>query len=197
MSRWVWTQWMHSRALSEIWITSFGCFFLLIRIIKKKLISTHHWNVCLLGTANKKSPCSLSSLWGDAVFLQWLPADLIVDETLSHSIGRTFRQTLNGSGLIVTPAFPFKLGNVSPSGTHISNVCRNDEKNRKISMRARTSPRHMRRPTPKGRKYSGFVTFPSELMKRFGLNFSGSSHKVGSMWTAWRSGITWALWGSL
>lgn len=113
--------------------------------------------------------------------IQWLPADLRVVDVLSQSMGLGFKHTLKALGLIVTPALPLRLGNVSPSGTPMSNVCKMDEKNRNNSIRASTSPRHILLPTPKGRKYSGFVTLPSELMKREGLNFSGSSHKLGSM----------------
>lgn len=81
----------------------------------------------------------------------------------------------------MTPTFPFKLGKVCPSGSLKLNECRRVEKKRKSSILARTSPRHMRRPTPNGMKNSGFCTFPSALMKRVGLNSSGLSQSVGSI----------------
>ena len=113
----------------------------------------------------------------------------------SHSIGLGLRQILKALGLMVIPATPFKLGRVSPAGTQISNECKSDEKKEKISIRARISPKHILRPTPKGKKYSGLTTFPSELMNLLGLNFSGSSHKLGSIWTAWSNGTIWACLG--
>lgn len=92
---------------------------------------------------------------------------------------------------------PWRLGSVSPSGTDISKVCKSDEKNKNSSILANISPRHILRPTPNGRKYSGLATFPSELMNLLGLNFSGSFQRVGSMWTEWRRGTTWAWDGTL
>lgn len=103
-----------------------------------------------------------------------------------------FKQTLYGFGLIVIPVIPWRLGSVSPSGTDISKLWSRDEKNKNSSILAKISPRHILRPTPKGRKYSGFDTLPSEFMNLLGLNISGSFQSVGSIWTAWRSGTTWA-----
>lgn len=104
--------------------------------------------------------------------------------------GRGVRQILNADGLMVMPTLPFRLGIASPSGRCMSNVCAIDAKNRNNSMRARISPRHFRRPTPKGMKYSGLRTLPSVSMKRLGLNSSGLFHKLGSMWTLLISGTT-------
>lgn len=109
----------------------------------------------------------------------------------SGSSGRGVKQTLNDCGVIVTPTLPFKLGRLAPSGSRMSNVCASDEKNRNNSMRARMSPRHFRRPTPKGMKYSGLRTLPSLSKNRLGLNSSGLCHNVGSMWTLLMSGTTW------
>lgn len=82
------------------------------------------------------------------------------------------------------PVMPWRLGKVSPSGTKMSKVCKSEEKNKNSSILARISPRHILRPTPNGKKYSGFDTLPSELMNLLGLNLSGSSHNVGSICTA-------------
>lgn len=120
---------------------------------------------------------------------QWTPTFLIW-EALSQSIFLGFKQTLKASGVIVIPAFPFKDGSVSPSGTVRSKQWSRQEKYKNSSIRAKTSPRHIRRPTPNGKKYSGFVTFPSEFMNLDGLNCSGLSHKFGSIWIAWSSGTT-------
>lgn len=70
--------------------------------------------------------------------------------------GLGIKQTLNKSGEIVTPGFPFKLGNGCPSGNLIVNVCIIDAKKRNSSYLASTSPKHILLPTPNGMKYSGF-----------------------------------------
>lgn len=114
-----------------------------------------------------------------------------VSSSQAGSMGRSFMQTANLSGDIVTPGFPFKLGSSAPSGREISKRCIIEEKKEKSSMRASTLPRHILRPTPNGIKYSGFWTFPSALMKRFGLNSLGLSHRFGSMCTVLMSGTTW------
>jgi hypothetical protein len=54
--------------------------------------------------------------------------------------------TLKLSGVTVMPALPLRLGKVPPSGRLMSKVCTSEEKKRKSSMRARTSPRHILRP---------------------------------------------------
>lgn len=105
--------------------------------------------------------------------------------------GRYLRHTLKASGVMVAPTLPFKLGSGCPEGRVIWNECINEEKKRNSSMRANTSPRHIRRPTPNGIKYSGLQTLPSALIKRRGLNSSGLSQRFGSMWTLLISGITW------
>lgn len=111
--------------------------------------------------------------------------------SIGTSSGRSFRHTPNLSGLIVTPAFPTSDGSSAPCGNDMSKRCMIDEKNENNSIRARTFPKHILLPTPKGMKYSGFWTFPSAFIKRLGLNFSGLSHKFGSMWTVLMSGTTW------
>lgn len=107
-----------------------------------------------------------------------------------RSSGRCIRLTLNRSGVTVTPALPRKLGSDSPSGSFTSKLCSNEVKNKKISIRARVSPRHIRLPTPKGMKYSGFCTLPSGDKKRDGWKVSGSCQSSGSMWTACSRGTT-------
>lgn len=47
-------------------------------------------------------------------------------------------------------------------------------------------------PTPKGKKQSGFFTFPSAFMNLSGLNASGSSHNFGSLCTKCCRGMIWA-----
>jgi hypothetical protein len=127
--------------------------------------------------------------------LQWLPAGLMVPVIASHSIGLGFRHTLNALGLMVTPATPFKLGRVSPAGTQMSKECSSEEKNEKISILARISPRHILLPTPNGKKYSGLTTLPSALTNLLGSNFSGSFHRFGSMCTECSRGTIWACLG--
>ena len=105
--------------------------------------------------------------------------------------------TLKFSGDTVTPACPRRPGSSAPSGTWRLKTCNSEEKKRKSSARARASPRHIRRPTPNGMKYSGLTTWPSALRNLSGLNTSGSFHKAGSMWTAWISGITWVPLGTV
>lgn len=65
------------------------------------------------------------------------------------SIGRSFKQTENLSGEIVTPGFPFKLGSSAPGGSTTSNWCMIVEKNKKSSNLAKVFPRHILLPTPK------------------------------------------------
>lgn len=119
----------------------------------------------------------------------------MLDSSVSQAIGLAVNFTLKALGLIVTPAMPFKLGSVSPSGTEMSKECRSEEKKRNNSILAKISPRHILLPTPNGRKYSGLWTLPSALMNLDGLNFSGSSHREGSMCTAWSNGTIWACCG--
>lgn len=104
--------------------------------------------------------------------------------------GRRFKHTLKASGVMVAPTLPLRLGREWPAGRAMSKQCMNEAKNRKSSILARTSPRHIRRPTPNGMKYSGFRTLPSESMNREGRNSSGFSHRLGSMWTLLISGMT-------
>lgn len=123
-------------------------------------------------------------------FLQYAPNALNFVGSSTCSRGRSFRHTANLFGWIVTPAFPLSEGCSAPFGSEISKRCIIDEKNRKSSILARTSPRHIRRPTPKGKKNGGIWTFPSLLMNRLGRKTSGSSQSFGSMWTLLMSGTT-------
>lgn len=130
---------------------------------------------------------------------QWLPifrriapegiTSLLVSSMRSKFLGT--KQTSKGSGVTVTPALPRKLGKDEPCGDRNSNVCINELKNKNNSMRANTSPRHIRLPTPKGIKYSGFWTLPSAERNRLGRNSSGSSQSSGSICTACNNGTTW------
>lgn len=126
-----------------------------------------------------------------------------VPSSVHASTGRSFKQTENLSGEIVTPGFPFKLGSSAPGGSTTSNWCISVEKNKKSSNLAKVLPRHIRLPTPKAvvdewklkkkvdfgndldlrMKNSGFSIFPSSLMKRDGLNSVGLFQSVSSMWT--------------
>ncbi len=93
-----------------------------------------------------------------------------------------FKCTLNDLGDTVTPAWPQRSGSSAPSGSSRLKTWSIDEKKRKSSALAKTSPKHIRLPTPNGMKKSGRTVFvPSSLRNRSGLNCSGSFHKVGSM----------------
>lgn len=72
-----------------------------------------------------------------------------VPSSVHASTGRSFKQTENLSGEIVTPGFPFKLGSSAPGGSTTSNWCISVEKNKKSSNLAKVLPRHIRLPTPK------------------------------------------------
>lgn len=123
------------------------------------------------------------------IFRRMAPVEIIsLSSMRSRFLGK--RQTSKGSGVTVTPALPRKLGKDEPCGDRSSNVCINELKNKNSSMRASTSPRHMRLPTPKGIKYSGFCTLPSAERNRLGRNSSGFSQSSGSMCTACSSGTT-------
>lgn len=133
------------------------------------------------------------------IAFQWLPTFLrgpvvsAANPAMQSSL-RTLcrRQTSKGSGVTVMPTFPWRLGSDAPAGNVMSNVCRSELKKRKSSIRARTSPKHMRLPTPNGMKYSGLQTLPSADRKRSGRNSAGSSHNSGSMCTACNRGTTCA-----
>lgn len=63
------------------------------------------------------------------------------DAAWSKTNGLGVKQTLKLAGVIVTPTFPFKLGNKSPGGSTTSNECAIVAKNKNISIFAKTSPK--------------------------------------------------------
>lgn len=111
-----------------------------------------------------------------------------VSSTFAKGLGVNL--ILNAFGVIVTPAFPSREGSGAPSGSEMSKLCKILAKNKKSSILASTSPKHILRPTPKGMKNSGFFILPLASTNLSGLNCSGLSQRVGSMWTLLIKGTT-------
>lgn len=96
---------------------------------------------------------------------------------------RVLTHTVNGQGASVRPKRPCRGGGGVPSGSLNLNACSKQVTVRNSSIFASCSPMHTLRPIPNGMKHSFRRNVPSSSKKRAGLKLSGSSHRVGSLWT--------------